>query len=449
MFGVDADFFRAILQSILVGALAAFPAFLLGWPAGSAAAIWQFPLRKTVLLLTALPLLLPSFLIAIGLSMLRWGIDGLGGVVWTFAALNVPLVFVTALAAAGSITTSQANAARLAGGEQMLFRLTLRATAPASLLAALFGAVMTMADSGPGMIFGVRTAASELLVTYAAQYDHLLATRQAMTLAVCTTVAALPLTWLLAPRVSAALLARDTAPLEPSRRWCVSLPIALLPLMFFMAPVAGLVRPGFYRDFAFARAGEDFSRTATDTIFFMACAAMISVVAGFALAALVPRRPLAQRIAIVLALMLFALPPVVSAVWLVPWASKTMLIVALALRGLPIAFLFGLRALGSVPSSWSEAAMIHQVNRTKLAAFVTGPWIAPWAVSAGAVVVLLAMAEVSVALLLHPPGHGTFPLAIFTVMANAPEALVASLCLIYVGSVACTGGIVLWSLRQR
>ena len=44
---------------------------------------------------------------------------------------------------------------------------------------------------------------------------------------------------------------------------------------------------------------------------------------------------------------------------------------------------------------------------------------------------LLATADVGTVLLLHPPGHTSLPLAIFTVMANAPEAQVASLCLLY------------------
>jgi hypothetical protein len=44
----------------------------------------------------------------------------------------------------------------------------------------------------------------------------------------------------------------------------------------------------------------------------------------------------------------------------------------------------------------------------------------------------LATADVGSVLLLHPPGQGSLPLAIFTVMANAPESLVASLCLVYV-----------------
>ncbi len=48
------------------------------------------------------------------------------------------------------------------------------------------------------------------------------------------------------------------------------------------------------------------------------------------------------------------------------------------------------------------------------------------------VVALLATADIGTVLLLHPPGQESFPLAIFTVMANARESFVASLCLVYI-----------------
>jgi len=47
-------------------------------------------------------------------------------------------------------------------------------------------------------------------------------------------------------------------------------------------------------------------------------------------------------------------------------------------------------------------------------------------------VALLASADAGTVLLLHPPGERSLPLAIFTVMANAPEAAVAALCFVYV-----------------
>jgi hypothetical protein len=61
---------------------------------------------------------------------------------------------------------------------------------------------------------------------------------------------------------------------------------------------------------------------------------------------------------------------------------------------------------------------------------------------------LLATADISTVLLLHPPGKASLPLAIFTVMANAPESLVATLCLIYV---AAASGLLtaVWTMAGR
>jgi hypothetical protein len=56
---------------------------------------------------------------------------------------------------------------------------------------------------------------------------------------------------------------------------------------------------------------------------------------------------------------------------------------------------------------------------------------------------LLASADVGSVLLLHPPGEASIPLAIFTVMANAPERTVAALCLVYLvaASLAVSAGL--------
>ena len=48
----------------------------------------------------------------------------------------------------------------------------------------------------------------------------------------------------------------------------------------------------------------------------------------------------------------------------------------------------------------------------------------------------------------QPPGEASLPVAIFTVMANAPESLVATLCLIYVAGAA-TILIAAWAILLR
>jgi ABC-type Fe3+ transport system permease subunit len=99
---------------------------------------------------------------------------------------------------------------------------------------------------------------------------------------------------------------------------------------------------------------------------------------------------------------------------------------------MPLAILLALRAIGSMPQSWSDAARVHRVPLATFLGRIAVPWCSRWAFPAAAIAALLATAEVGTVLLLHPPGHGSLPLAVFTIMANAPEALVAMLCLFYV-----------------
>jgi ABC-type spermidine/putrescine transport system permease subunit II len=109
---------------------------------------------------------------------------------------------------------------------------------------------------------------------------------------------------------------------------------------------------------------------------------------------------------------------------------------AQATRLFPIVALFALRSLGTSSPSWTSAAALHGLSLPTFVGRILGPWLAPAVVSAAMLVGLLATAEVGSVLLLHPPGMSSLPLAIFTIMANAPEALVGGLCLAYVGAAA-------------
>jgi len=165
----------------------------------------------------------------------------------------------------------------------------------------------------------------------------------------------------------------------------------------------------------------------------------MAVTAGFTLAAWAGRHKARQRLLVVSMLVLFTLPPSLYALWLIPWSHPLTLGAALGLRCLPIATLFGMRAHGSMPNSWNDAARVHQIPRVEYVGHVVLPWLSRWAFPAAGLAALVSTAEVGTVLLLHPPGRDTLPLAIFTVMANAPEALVAMLCLLYILLASLTG----------
>lgn len=439
MDGLDAAFWRALARSVLVGASVAGIALVIGWPLGVRVALTRFPGRRALLTALALPLLLPSFLVAISLSMLAHRISGFSGTVWAFVCLGVPLVAFASLAAAQTVTRSQADAARLAGGERHLFRLTLRATFPLAALAATLAAVFTLADAGPGQILGWPGAAGELLMSFAARYDVALATRQAAALAGVAALLAWPLAWKVAPHIADALLARDTerAGHHHSPRAALLLGAAVIGIIAL--PLAGLLRPLLAHEWPLARAWSEVTRTAADTALYAALAALLAVAVAFTAAWLLGRTPRGRRVLVAAALALLAVPPALPALWLIPWSSAATLSAALALRGLPVAILFALRAVGSMPPSWADAARVHRIPRWQFLLRVAAPWLSRFAWPAAAIAALLATAEVGTVLLLHPPGRGTLPLAIFTIMANAPEALVAMLCLLYIALAAALG----------
>ena len=116
--------------------------------------------------------------------------------------------------------------------------------------------------------------------------------------------------------------------------------------------------------------------------------------------------------------------------------SRLTVCVALGLRFLPVAAVIGLWASGSASPSWAQAAGLHGVPLGTYLRRILLPFLLPAGLLSCMLIALLATADIGTVLLLHPPGAGSLPLAIFTVMANAPESLVASLCVIYVALAA-------------
>src|SRR5688572_920576 len=127
MHGLDAAFWNATVRSLIVALSVGLLSLCLGWRLGVRVRLTTFKGRGFLLTALALPLLLPSFLTAIGLSLLSPQITGFLGTVWTFTCTGLPLVTFASLAATYTITRSQADAARLAGGERLLFSLAVQA----------------------------------------------------------------------------------------------------------------------------------------------------------------------------------------------------------------------------------------------------------------------------------------------------------------------------------
>src|SRR5207249_7955969 len=134
---------------------------------------------------------------------------GFAGCILVFSAGVVALVLLVSAAATAALSDSQVDAARLAGGEKTVLVQASRHVATPALLAASLGGVLTLSDPGPGQILGLRTAAFEVLTSFAALYDFRLAGQQCVLLTAFVLVVAAALAYLAAPRLASEILPRQ------------------------------------------------------------------------------------------------------------------------------------------------------------------------------------------------------------------------------------------------
>jgi len=445
-------FASALVRSIAVAGSVAALAVALGLPAGIVAGLYEFPLRRLLLAALALPLFIPSFLGAIGLSMLRTGLglpndsllSGFTGTVLSFTLFALPLVTFVSLAAVGAVTRSQRDAARLAGGELHLMRRVVGNVLPVAVLTAVLASALTLSDPGPGQILGYSGAAAEILGSFASQYDFALAARQCLALAVIVLLITLPIILLLAPRFASGLLARDVtpAPLREGKAMKITGPLLLLTLVIATAilPLIGFAQP-LLKSFPMERALQEAGRTIGSSFYYSLVGCLLATALGVLLAVMAGR---SHRVVVITGLLLvFAMPPSLGALGFVYLGSfspaeldpllrsRFTVGVCLALRLVPITAIFAMRSFGASSPSWANAAALHGMPMNLYFRRILFPWMGRAILLAALLVALLALADITTVLLLHPPGNASLPLAIFTVMANAPEALVSALCLTY------------------
>ncbi len=467
---VLAGFLSHLGTSVMAGLVAAVLGFAVGWPSGVVAGLYRFPGRALLMAILALPLLLPSFLLGLGWSILGAHVggpfdfffDGAAGVILVFFAPACGLTALAALAATSGLGSSPLDAARLAGGERVVVRASLAHAAPVSVLAASLTLVLSLGDPGPGQIFGVQTAASDLLVSFSATHDFELAGLQSALLAIVVLVAAVPLAVRLAPLLARPTQARSKA--RPTRIpgdrlrwvlpfWGLAVGAVVLPIIFLIVP---MVNGGYM-----ARGAREFSTTLVDTMVFGGGAALVAVGLAAVVAGLTGREERLRQAVVAVAVALFCLPPVVPALgavriatsapdWLDPiLRGSAGVCLAQGLRLAPVAVVLLLRAWGATAPSWTLSAAVSGVPLQTFLRRVMLPILAPAMAISGLLVALLALADVTSVLLLAPPGRSTFALRIFTVMANAPQALVATLCFLYVAvAVVVVAGLLRWGVKS-
>jgi iron(III) transport system permease protein len=448
-FGAGGEPFWAALGATAAVACGTFAvSLLLGLPVGTGLGLYRAPMRRLLISLFLVALVLPSFLLAIGWSMIGGArVDGISATVLAHAAAAVSLVTLSVLFATRSLNASALDAARIAGGETRVFASALRSAFPLATLFALYGGILSAADPGPGQILGVTGAASQVLVSFSALYDFGLATRQCLLLSFLSLAVIAPLVPALSRELVQAERTVRPAPLNanPRAAWIAAAAAALVLTLFIGAPALGLVIPASFD--RWERAWAEVQRTLSNTVLYGLGAGLLGTALGLPLALVSYRSVPLRRALFCLGAVLLALPSSLTGLAMLSLAtaapaeldfllrSRWTVVGVSALRLVPIAAWVQARALGALPRAWAEAAEIQGISLASYSRHVLIPALIPAAALSIGVVALLALGDTSIPLLLRPPGEDSFPIALFTIMANAPEALVATLCLLQLSGV--------------
>jgi ABC-type Fe3+ transport system permease subunit len=446
---------KPLLQSFSVAIPAVLFSILLGIPAGIAAALYHFPGKRVLLALLTIPIIVPSFLLAIGLSQLRLHLglssdsflSGWAGTVLVFTAPATSLVLFVTFLSARCLSKSQIEYVRLVGGELLLVRQVAKAVAATAVLAGILAGVLTLSDPGPGQIFGFPGVAYEILVSFSALYDFSLAAKQCLILTAVVLVIAIPVAVFIAPNIVASLLGKDIEPnplLRNKRAGSVGFLIfSFVLLVTTILPLAGIIAP-LFAQFPIVRPLQEVSRTLVDTFLYALIPGLIATLLGYLFAIAIGRQDRRKRNALIVMLLILSLPPALNALgiiklgtlapsWLDPLLrSRFTVEMALALRFFPIAAILAIKAFGSTPVSHVLAAATHGISLSLYLRRVLIPILLPSPVLSCVIVALLATAEVGTVLLLRPPGADSLPVQIFTIMANASTSLIAALCFFYI-----------------
>jgi len=463
-------FNAAMVRSLIITFFVIMVAIMVGLPIGILTALYDFKGRRWFLGLLALPLMIPSFLWAIGLSqiqdLLHFSIESKLakslGPIYIFSAFVIPLSIYAAFLSANSLSKSQIDAYRLVGSDYWTFKQIAKRAIPITFLISLLAGIITLSDPGPGQILGFSGAASEILISFSALYDFDLARYQSFMMALVSIIICLPFILWFGERLSTALLAKEaianTLKKNAMVTWFAPLIFVIILFLILIIPFLGLITP-LLQGFEFEYAFQELIRTGANTLFYALGAGFIGVFIATTLILLLGRR-LKTRIIISIALFIIVIPSTFLAVSIIQigsalpaswdWLFRSRLIVALALgiHFSPIAILLILKRYTAISDAWFDAASCAGVPKFKFIRFVIAPFLAPAIILSIFVISLLASAEIGTVLLLRPPGEDSFPLTIFTVMANASETLVSTLCLLYVG----LSGILLvtfWSIIGR
>jgi len=470
-------------HSFALSALTTVLATAIGLPLGIVLGKTDLPFRRMFTVLFTIPLLVPPYITAVSwLDMLgRDGIlarvvnssvtrmtsvwlFGLPGCVLVLFSTFQPIVMLLTMTYLKTVNPRIEEAGKLVSGWPGVLRgITIPVIMPGTLLAAMLVFLLTFGEFGVPTFLRYDVFPVESFTQFSAFYNFGAGTAAAIPLAVVTLLVLLVERIFLRERTYQLRPARDAELLPPIelgrlRKW-LTLAVSLLCMVVVVVPLLVLVFQSLsvnaYAQ-AISRAGDSLIRS----LVYAAVGASALTVVGFLSGYMIHSRALPfWRSVDSLTIFLLALPSTVTGIglislWNTPatnfvYATPAIIILGYIARYTALTSRITVSTLAQIPPSMEESAQISGAAWPRRMASIVAP-LAMRGLAAGWLVgYIFCMRDMGITMMVYPPGHDTFPVRTFTLMANAPPGLIAALCVIMIVATLLPLGVLAAALRRK
>lgn len=455
---------RLLGRSHLLALLTALGAAVLGIPLGVLLGKTDLPCRRVFTFLFTVPLLLPPYILAVawaGLlgregwlgrflgseavaSVSAW-LFGLPGCVWVLTTVFLPVVMLVTIAFLHSVHPHLEEAGRLAARwPQVLSGITLPIVARGIGVGVLLTFLLALGEFTVPMYLRYDVFPVESLTLFSAFYDFSAATAAALPLALVTlAVLSIERLGVRAPTIlTAPAGGMLRIPLGVVRPWWLAL-TALVCLVFVALPLGVLVLEASPE--ALVEASMRTVDALLRSLLYGALGATALVVFGFFVGYLLHARSLPfSGIVDFFTLFLLVLPSFVIGIGLIGlwnrpatawlYASPAIVLLGYMAQYLALTSRITIAALAQIPPSLDQAATLTGAGWFRRLACIIIPLTGRGLLVAWLVGYIFCLRDTGITMLVYPPGQDTFPVRLFTLMANSPFERVAALCVVLIAA---------------
>ncbi len=458
-----------LFNTLTLAGATTFITVLLGVPLGTLFAKTDLPFRRLFAVLFIIPLLIPSYILAVAwfYCLGRSGIVasvlgetvgiltssllfGFAGTLFVMVSALLPIVIILTMVYLRMVNQDMEEAGRLYNSwPVVLKKITLPLISPGIALGALITFILTLGEFGVPSFLRFDVYSVESFTRFSAFYDFNSATAAAVPLGIITIVVLAVERFFLR---SKAFVFRTTKTIRSENKMVVvplgrsktffTIVVSILVSVLVIIPLCVLlcksVSVSAYSE-AIVRSIDSIMRS----LLYASVGATCLVVFGFFLGYILDRKALRLYYAAdSIAVFLFALPGALigiglSGLWNTPGTNFIYASMAIIIFG----YIAQYTALGErimaatfpyISRSLEESAQIAGAGWYRRIFKILVPLVKRGMIATWLICFIFCLRDVGITMMVYPPAHDTLPVRTFTLMANSPDSVISALCVIMI-----------------